>query len=174
MEQQMILSEYGQIAYNEWYLSAEIREEIALDAFVVMPNHVHGIVIINDMHGNKDSRIDHVKGDPPVAPTGIGHLYGLPKGPKAKSLAAFVAGYKSSVTRKIAKLLIQNSVGATGGLTVPILSVSTESRTTETEPLKIWQRNYYEHIIRNTDSYTKISEYILNNPANWQQDKFYK
>lgn len=38
----------------------------------------------------------------------------------------------------------------------------------------IWQRNYYEHIIRNTDSYVHISEYIVNNPVNWRTDKFYK
>ena len=38
---------------------------------------------------------------------------------------------------------------------------------------KLWQRNYYEHIIRNEKSYETISEYILNNPAKWQNDKFY-
>ncbi len=39
---------------------------------------------------------------------------------------------------------------------------------------KLWQRNYYEHIIRNEKSYHRITEYILNNPANWQQDKLFK
>jgi putative transposase len=38
---------------------------------------------------------------------------------------------------------------------------------------KLWQRNYYEHIIRNLQSYETISNYILNNPAKWQEDKFY-
>jgi len=37
----------------------------------------------------------------------------------------------------------------------------------------IWQRNYYEHIIRNEQSYTRIADYIINNPANWEKDKFY-
>lgn len=39
---------------------------------------------------------------------------------------------------------------------------------------KLWQRNYYEHIIRNEQSYHNISNYIINNPAKWQEDKFYK
>ena len=39
---------------------------------------------------------------------------------------------------------------------------------------KVWQRNYYEHIIRNQESYINISNYIINNPSNWQKDKFYK
>ncbi len=39
---------------------------------------------------------------------------------------------------------------------------------------KIWQRNYHEHIIRNEESYKTISAYIINNPANWIADKFYK
>ena len=38
---------------------------------------------------------------------------------------------------------------------------------------KIWQRNYWEHIIRNENSYNTITEYIKNNPDNWDNDKFY-
>ena len=38
---------------------------------------------------------------------------------------------------------------------------------------KIWQRNYYEHIIRNEESYQKIAAYILNNPAQWQEDEYF-
>jgi putative transposase len=38
---------------------------------------------------------------------------------------------------------------------------------------KLWQRDYYEHIIRNEESYLKIAEYIQNNPLKWQEDKYY-
>jgi len=38
---------------------------------------------------------------------------------------------------------------------------------------KLWQRNYHEHIIRNEQSYQRVSEYIINNPAKWKDDKFY-
>jgi hypothetical protein len=39
---------------------------------------------------------------------------------------------------------------------------------------KLWQRNYYEHIIRNEKSYQTIANYIINNPSNWENDKFFK
>ncbi|MBK8443154.1 MAG: hypothetical protein IPL35_06935 [Sphingobacteriales bacterium] len=39
---------------------------------------------------------------------------------------------------------------------------------------KLWQRNYHEHIIRNEQSYQRISDYIINNPTKWTEDKFYK
>ncbi len=42
------------------------------------------------------------------------------------------------------------------------------------KPIQLWQRNYYEHIIRNEKSYQRISEYIINNPAKGTDDKFYK
>lgn len=64
----MRLNGHGQIAHDEWYHSVEIRAELALDAFVVMPNHVHGIVFINGQEG-----------DPPVVPA-------LALGPRPRSL----------------------------------------------------------------------------------------
>ena len=38
---------------------------------------------------------------------------------------------------------------------------------------KLWQRNYHEHIIREEQAYQKISDYIINNPANWKEDQFF-
>ena len=92
---QVHLNGCGQTARDEWYRSADLRAELVLDAFVVMPNHIHGIVFI-----------DGPKGDPPVAPTSA-------NGPRPRSLGSFIAGYKSSVTRRIARE--QTGVGATGG-----------------------------------------------------------
>jgi hypothetical protein len=91
----MYLNGYGGIACEEWYRSAELRDELMLDAFGVMPNHVHGLVFI-----------DGQKGDPPVAPT-------LPNGPRPRSLGSFIAGYKSSVTWRVSRA--PTGVGATGG-----------------------------------------------------------
>ena len=61
------------------------------------------------------------------------------------TVGAIVRGYKSSVTKRL------GLIGFAG---------------------KLWQRNYYEHIIRNEQSYQKISEYIINNPAKWNDDTF--
>jgi putative transposase len=62
------------------------------------------------------------------------------------SIGAIIRGYKSSVTKQI-------NLSDHGG--------------------SAWQRNYYEHIIRDEKSYMRISDYIIRNPANWTNDKFY-
>lgn len=155
----MQLNEFDQIAYNEWIKSAEIRSEIELGPFVVMPNHIHGIVIIKN-NGNRDY-IDgrRCRGDRPVAPTNAptssdapmtpdAPTNVAPTGPKPKSIGASIAGYKSSITKQIN--IMRKSPG---------------------EP--VWQRNYYDHIIRDKKSFRSISAYIANNPVNWQEDKFY-
>jgi REP element-mobilizing transposase RayT len=128
----MVLNAIGQIVDDEWRLSATLRNEIELDECVVMPNHVHGIVVIDTTR----------RGDRPVAPT----THGVTCGPKPRSLGAFIAGFKSTVTKRI------NEMRNTPGVSV-------------------WQRNYYEHIIRNDESLNSIREYIINNPLQWELDR---
>ena len=120
------LNELGRIAAEEWLKSARIRIEIELDAWVVMPNHVHGIVIITD---------GRCRGDRLVAPSG----------PRPRSLGAMMAGFKSAVTKRI------NTMRGTPGASV-------------------WQRNYYEHVIRNESALDRIRQYIADNPARWSED----
>jgi putative transposase len=79
----MIANQFGVIVHEEWIKSFQIRTETAIDEFIVMPNHLHGIVMI---HGNDK------KGDQPVAPT---------MGVKKRSIGSFVAGFKSATTKKI-------------------------------------------------------------------------
>jgi REP element-mobilizing transposase RayT len=122
---EMVLNDAGKIVADEWMRTGEIRDEIELDEWVVMPNHFHGIVMIR-------------RGDRPVAPT-------LP-GPRPKSIGSLMSGFKSAVTKRIND--IRNSPGA-----------------------KIWQRNYYEHIICNENELNSIREYIVNNPLKWEFDR---
>lgn len=125
---EMVLNEFGKIVADEWIKTGEIRDEIELDAWVVMPNHFHGIVII-------------CRGDRPVAPTPAA----LP-GPRPKSIGSLMSGFKSAVTKRI------NEIRNTPGISV-------------------WQRNYYEHIIRNEKSLENIRNYIIYNPAQWEEDE---
>ena len=135
------LNRYGIVAADEWVRSAEVRAEIELEAFVVMPNHIHGIVLITD----------------DVGATGVGAqgLAPLPE-PKQKptlyrpprSLGSFVAGYKMAVTRRINRM--RNTPGA-----------------------RVWQRNYYERIIRDDDEARRARAYINENPARWAEDDYY-
>ena len=123
---QMVLNEAGRIIEDEWLKSSRIRAEIELDAWVVMPNHFHGIVTITDVGGG---------GDRPVAPTG----------PRPRSVGAMVAGFKSAAGRRI------NAIRGTPGASV-------------------WQRNYYEHVIRYEAVLDVIRRYIAENPARWAED----
>ena len=125
VDQNVKLNDFGQIVTEEWERSNQIRCEIGLDAFVVMPNHLHGIVMIN-----------------PVGATGWSPS---PSAPFKRSLGAFVAGFKSAVTTRV------NQLRGTPG--VPI-----------------WQRNYYEHVIRSEESLNRIRQYIAENPGRWLFD----
>lgn len=121
----------GAIAREEWFLASTKREYLTLydNEFVVMPNHVHGILHIVNAKEVK-SRIEH-----------SGRYGSMLPG----SVPAIVRAYKSAVTRKIHEIKGEN-IGP------------------------IWQRNYYEHVIRNETEYNQIQKYIQNNPLNWKND----
>ena len=120
------LSEFGRMSAEEWLNSARIRIEIELDAWIVMPNHVHGIVIIV----NKRCR-----GDRPVARSG----------PRPSSLGAMMAGFKPATTKRI------NTMRGTPGASV-------------------WQRNYYEHVIRHESALDRIRQCTADNPKRWPEE----
>jgi putative transposase len=128
LEGNMRLTDFGRIVDQEWQISAKIRQEITLDTFVVMPNHLHGVIFI------KESDVGATGGSP------------FRSGPRRHSLASFLSGFKSATTKHINNL--RQSPGA-----------------------PVWQRNYYEYVIRNEQSLHRIREYIANNPARWDFDR---
>jgi putative transposase len=136
---QMSLNEYGEIAYNEWGKLAERFPNFELDVFQIMPNHIHGIIVLNDSVALQQNHSGQPQG---IAPT----------------VSDIVGAYKSLVANECLKTW-KSKWGDVD--TVPMMG-------------KLWQRNYYEHIIRDEQSYQRISEYIVNNPAKWLDDKFYK
>ena len=131
---EMILNEMGQIAYDEWLKTPELRSNVSLDVFVIMPNHMHGIVVI----------LDQAECDSPI-PMPM-PMQASPFRSPSNNIGAIARGYKSSVTKQINLLNYSGSV---------------------------WHRNYHEHIIRTEQSYHLISDYIINNPKKWNDDKFY-
>jgi REP element-mobilizing transposase RayT len=133
IDAEMRLNEFGHIAAEEWARTADIRPNVTVEAFVVMPNHVHGIVAIDD-------------GDAP----GTGTLQRAPTTerfgkPTSNSIPTIVRLFKSATTKRI------NALRGMPG--VPV-----------------WQRNYYEHIVRDEDSLHRIRQYISENPARWADD----
>lgn len=147
----VLLTEFGQITHDEWFKSSKVRSEIVLyeDEFIVMPNHVHGIVWI-DPCGGQENGIKK-SSQPLVRATGRLPIHNAERnepGPRSKSLSAFIAGYKSAVTKRINQL-----------------------RRTPGQP--IWMRNFHDRVIRNERELLAIREYIQSNPLKWELDRNY-
>jgi len=150
----MKLSEIGEIVEMEWEKSFTIRTELNCAIYTIMPNHIHAILRIGH-DSRRHARFNNCRDARPCVPTIIepvptgnnsrtGVAYRSPK-----SISSFVAGFKSSATKRINKY-----------------------RTSPGEP--VWQSRFYDHIIRNKDEYWRIRQYIKDNPANWDMDRFYK
>lgn len=124
----MHLNTLREIVCQEWIKTAECRPNIDIDEFVVMPNHFHGIIVINDGVGTEH-----------LAPTI--EQFGKPT---ANSIPTIIRYFKAMVTKQI--------------------------HLSESKNRKVWQRGYYEHIIRNEIALEYIREYIMTNPENWNSD----
>lgn len=144
---EMVLNEYGAIAYDEWTKLADRFHNFELDVFQIMPNHMHGIIVLNTVGAGFTpalARTPNIVDDVKMTEAWSGAS-------PAPKIGDIVGAYKSLVAN--AYLDIYKSKNEMMG--------------------KLWQRNYYEHIIRTEQSYQTISEYIINNPAKWMDDKYY-
>jgi putative transposase len=169
------LSDIGKIAEQEWLKTQAIRPDmnIKLDEFVVMPNHFHGIIRIGENQYNKRNAVLNEVNNDVETPciretqsnketrsnTETRSIASLQKtnpnvqsetnnnfAPQSKNMASIIRGFKSAVTKQ-ARLIHAEFA---------------------------WQSRYYDHIIRNEESFQHISEYNRNNPKNWQTDQFYQ
>ena len=124
----MVLSPVGRIVYQCWRDIPKHFDSMKLDIFVVMPNHLHGIIVITK---------DFSRGVQLNAPTVNASNFYSSISPKQKTLSIIIRTFKAAVT--------------------------THCRKSKHHFFQ-WQRNYYEHIVRNEDGLKIIREYILNNP----------
>ena len=127
----MTLNSMEQVVYKEWINTPKIRENIELDQFVIMPNHLHGIIVL-DYTGRGTKR---------RAPTEEKRYF---RKPIAGSLSTIIGAFKSAITKQIHRIK---------------------------PDISIWQRNFYEHIIRNDKELSKIRKYIMENPLRWELDR---
>lgn len=125
-----------------------------------MPNHIHGIIILTDVVGatlavahDAHAQNNAVDNDDNSVADERG-TRASPAPTNTKTIGDIVGTYKSLVANACLEIFKQKYQGKIMG--------------------KLWQRNYYEHIIRNEQSYQRISKYIINNPKNWNKDKFYE
>lgn len=149
---EMKLSHLGVIADILWHEIPNHTKFVELGDFVVMPNHIHGILILDKPNGaNENGPTDVVEAlhamslqsQTPLKSPQNDHMAQI--SPKSGSVSTILRSYKSAVTKYANRLGFENG----------------------------WQSRFHDHIIRNDAEYQRISDYILNNPANWKDDKFY-
>lgn len=130
----MVLNDMGSIAAAAWNDLSNHYIHVELDAFVVMPNHVHGIIVFCDEQAEETVSQQGRVGNPPL------------QDEMRHSLPEIVRGFKTFSSRRI------NAIRQNHGCPV-------------------WQRNYYDRVIRNEDEMSRARTYIVNNPSKWVHDK---
>jgi len=128
---EMRLNPFGEIVAESWRWLATQYDYVELDAWVVMPNHLHGIIVITDGRGGLQT-----------APTAMQTAPAM----KRKPIGRLIGAFKTVSTKRI-----------------------NEHRGTPNAP--VWQRNYYERIIRGEESLNRIRQYIADNPLRWHLDR---
>lgn len=145
----MYLSNYGGLVNECWQEIPVHFPQIVLHEYVIMPNHVHGIIEINNPQStgaNIGRCTDTVGVGANVVDVGANNYSPLrtpqsrPHG-TSRTVGSVVRGFKIGVTKQMG--------------------------------FSPWQRNYYEHIIRNDESYQNIVRYMAQNPLKWEEDCFY-
>ena len=163
----MVCNAYGKVVVREWERSEAMRDEIVLDAFVVMPNHLHGIVCIvppdvddvsprgYDLDVGPDPTCSKTTPNDDIGPHGDAALHQRDGHPRweegrpqrrAKSLGSMIAGFKGAVTTRI-----------------------NEHRGTPGAP--VWQSRYHDRILRNEREWRIRRAYIDRNPRQWGEDR---
>ena len=144
VEEEMILSNVGVIADLMWYEIKNHSKNIELGEYVIMPNHMHGILILNDvplpvvetLHATSLRVESSTHKNEQMAKIS----------PKSNSISSIIRGYKSAVTKHCNRLGFDFA----------------------------WQTRFHDHIIRDAQSFENIQNYIWSNPMNWEKDKFYR
>jgi len=191
----MILNDPGKMIEKEWLALTNRFINIQLHEFIIMPNHFHGILEIvknTDIHvrvplvGTLDVDTSNDDNEPSnIHIPLVGTLDVDTQNTGDQNMYIYNDGIGQSPDKGQPIDIGQpQGIAPTQHKTVGDMMDAFKSITTveyirgvkkfgwQTFNGKLWQRNYYEHIIRNEESYDRISNYIINNPANWKNDKF--
>ena len=155
-DDKMQLNGAGLMLVSQWQTLPQRFQGIRLDAFVVMPNHIHGIVVLTDGGARPSARATTRDGGARPSARATTRDGGTRPSARATtrvaptSLGAVIGAYKSLTTVEFIRGV----------------------KTFRWPPFdgKLWQRNYYEHIIRNDNTLHDIRQYIIHNPAKWAED----
>ncbi len=139
LEGEMRLNKSGHIVEACWNDSPDHYAHVQLDAFVIMPNHVHGVIVLTDDGGTDRVNVGAGFKPAPTGPQGTAKRHGLPE---------IVRAFKTFSSRWINEW--RRMFGA-----------------------PVWQRNYYEHVIRGDAELNGIREYVYSDPARWIEDRYH-
>lgn len=155
-DERMMYHSAGRIAVDCWEEIPEHFPHAVLHEYIVMPNHVHGIIELkciediypaNTVHRTKTDNSDFNR---------FQHMVPL-------SVSSIVKGFKIGVTKRLKYPTDRKEP----------CSHSNGHQETSVTQSSIWQDRFHDHIIRDEEEYFRISNYIINNPKNWKKDKFY-
>lgn len=154
--------------FESWDSIADHFPNTENHEFIIMPNHIHGIIEILDNNENSEKEIGKFQSP-------------------SKTIGSIIRGFKIGTKKGIRELYSEipsersSSTGEKSFAPTEDEIKKSENHFASTEILKkidfsksIWHRNYYEHIIRNNSAYRNIANYIRNNPKKWKEDKFFK
>jgi len=142
----MIQNQCGDIAEMQWVWLAQQYKYVILHEFVVMPNHIHGVIEIDSDAVNYDFTNDFVVVGTCRNTSLQQQQQQQQQQIKIKSLSELMGAYKTTVSKQI-HLLVKLQFQ--------------------------WQRSFHDHIIRNQQEYERIENYIKANPENWKEDDFF-
>ena len=176
-ESKMELNAFGMIAWNEWKKTGELRPDIEIDPFVIMPNHLHGIITITG-RGTLPRAQNHNEinaGTLQRAPTNTNdESFDNNAGtlPRAQNHDEINAGTLQRAPTTVETFGMPRS----GSLsTIVRLFKATTTKMINilrgTPGAEFWQRNYYERVVRNESELNNIRQYIVCNPSQWRHDR---
>jgi REP element-mobilizing transposase RayT len=165
-QERMVLNENGRVVAEEWRRSEEMRDEVVQDAFIVMPNHLHGIVCLvppevedvsprgHDLDVETDPILVKKVTDDDVGTTGtegsMTSFHSAPGRPYINIwigiLREMIAGFKAAVTTRI-------------------------NQSRESPGAPVWQSRYHDRILRNEKEWRARRRYIEHNPCRWAKDR---
>jgi putative transposase len=155
---EVVLSKIGELVAEEWLKTPAVRKNVELDEWIVMPNHVHGVVVIkgNEAGLNVSNPSTH-------------NIRSFTNIKSDDGLADMKAGRETRHRRVSTKVHLQS--GSLGAIVNQFKSVCTRQIRAVKNKEFDWQPRFYDHIIRSERSLKEIQEYIFNNPAKWELDR---
>lgn len=157
---QMIPNDCGIIVSEEWRRTEMVRDRVVVDTFVLMPNHTHGVIVIKDPPGDdsdqqsssasdNDAEDDRGRDSSPMNPYHDDE-------PRNRTFGGAIAGSLSTIMRQFKSMVTKRI-----------------NRRRDTPDASVWQRNFYERVVRTRGELERVRTYIRRNPAQWDEGRIH-